>query len=52
MNKKMSTARPELFPVPVKCAWYHLGLDFVEHAVLYVCEENSFLHLKENMDII
>ena len=25
----MSTVRPELFPVPVKCAWYHLGLDFV-----------------------
>ena len=29
MNKKISTVRPELFPVPVKSPWYHLGMDFV-----------------------
>ena len=29
MNKKISTVRPELHPVPVKSPWYHLGIDFV-----------------------
>lgn len=29
MNKKISTVRPELHPVPVKSPWYHLGMDFV-----------------------
>ena len=29
MNKKIETGRPELFPVPIKSPWYHLGMDFV-----------------------
>ena len=29
MNKKITTERPELHPVPVKSPWYHLGIDFV-----------------------
>ena len=29
MNKKLTTERPELHPVPVKSPWYHLGMDFV-----------------------
>lgn len=28
MNKKLTTERPELHPVPVKSPWYHLGMDF------------------------
>ena len=29
MNKKLTSERPELHPVPVKSPWYHLGMDFV-----------------------
>ena len=29
MNKKNETGRPELFPIPIKSPWYHLGMDFV-----------------------
>ena len=29
MNKKIETTRPELYPVPVKSPWHHLGMDFV-----------------------
>ena len=29
MNKKLMITRPELHPVPVKSAWYHIGMDFV-----------------------
>jgi hypothetical protein len=29
MNKKISTARPELHPIPVQSPWYHLGIDFI-----------------------
>lgn len=29
MNKKISTVRPELHPVPVKSPWHHIGVDFV-----------------------
>ena len=29
MNKKLTTERPELHPVPVKSPWHHLGMDFV-----------------------
>ena len=29
MNKKLDIVRPELFPVPVKSPWYHVGMDFV-----------------------
>ena len=29
MNKKISLERPELYPIPVKSPWYHLGMDFV-----------------------
>lgn len=28
-NKKVTMERPELYPVPVKSPWYHLGMDFV-----------------------
>ena len=29
MNKRNETGRPELFPIPIKSPWYHLGMDFV-----------------------
>jgi hypothetical protein len=29
MNKKIDIIRPELYPVPVKSPWYHLGMDFI-----------------------
>ena len=29
MNKKLTMERPELHPVPVKCPWHHIGMDFV-----------------------
>ena len=29
MNKKIETGRPELYPIPIKSPWYHLGMDFV-----------------------
>ena len=29
MNKKLTSERPELHPIPVKSPWYHLGMDFV-----------------------
>lgn len=29
MNKLVKSERPELHPVPVKSAWYHLGMDFI-----------------------
>ena len=29
MNKKLDIVRPELYPVPVKSPWYHVGMDFV-----------------------
>ena len=29
MNKKLDIVRPELYPVPVKSPWYHIGMDFV-----------------------
>lgn len=29
MNRKISTIRPELHPVPVKSPWFHLGMDFI-----------------------
>ena len=29
MNKKIDTLRPELYPVPVKSPWFHIGIDFV-----------------------
>lgn len=29
MNKKLTTKQLKLHPVPVKSAWYHLGMDFV-----------------------
>ena len=29
MNKKIDTLRPELYPIPVKSPWYHIGMDFV-----------------------
>ena len=29
MNKKLTSERPELHPVPVKSPWHHLGMDFV-----------------------
>ena len=29
MNKKISTIKPALFPVPVKSPWFHVGMDFV-----------------------
>ena len=29
MNKQVKSERPELHPVPVKSAWYHLGMDFI-----------------------
>ena len=29
MNKKLDVVRPELYPVPVKSPWYHIGMDFV-----------------------
>lgn len=29
MNRRLKLDRPELFPVPVKSPWYHLGIDFV-----------------------
>lgn len=28
-SKKLEIARPELDPVPVKCTWHHIGVDFV-----------------------
>ena len=29
MNKKLTTEHPELYPVPVKSPWHHLGMDFL-----------------------
>ena len=29
MNKKLDIVHPELYPVPVKSPWYHIGMDFV-----------------------
>ena len=29
MNKKLDIVRPELYPVPVKSPWYHIGMDFI-----------------------
>ena len=29
MNKKLTSERPELHPVPVNSPWYHLRMDFV-----------------------
>ena len=29
MNKKLDIVRPELYPVPVKSPWYHIGMDFM-----------------------
>ena len=29
MNKPLKVERPELFPVPVKSPWHHLGMDFI-----------------------
>ena len=29
MNSKLTTATPELHPVPVQSPWFHLGMDFI-----------------------
>ena len=29
MNKKINIVKPQLYPVPVKSPWYHVGVDFV-----------------------
>lgn len=29
MNRKMTTGRPELHPIPVKAPWHQIGIDFV-----------------------
>ena len=29
MNLKVTTERPQLFPIPVKSPMYHVGIDFV-----------------------
>ena len=29
MNPKVTTERPQLFPIPVKSPMYHVGIDFV-----------------------
>ena len=29
MNKKLMITKSELHPVPVKSAWYHIGMDFI-----------------------
>ena len=29
MNKKLTSERPELHPIPVKSPMYHIGIDFV-----------------------
>ena len=29
MNSKLTTATPELHPVPVQSPWFHLGVDFI-----------------------
>ena len=29
MNAKVTTERPQLFPIPVKSPMYHVGIDFV-----------------------
>ena len=29
MNKKLTSERPELHPIPVKSPMYHVGIDFV-----------------------
>ena len=29
MNKKIDIVQPEMYPVPVKSPWYHIGMDFV-----------------------
>ena len=28
-NRKLSTAKPELHPVPVVSRWYHIGVDLI-----------------------
>ena len=29
MNKKLDIVRPEVYRVPVKSPWYHIGMDFI-----------------------
>lgn len=29
MNRKLTTGKPELHPIPVKTPWYQIGIDFV-----------------------
>ena len=29
VNRKMVISTPELYPVPVKASWFHIGIDFV-----------------------
>ena len=29
MNRKMTTGKPELHPIPVKAPWHQIGIDFV-----------------------
>ena len=29
MNRKLDIVTPEMYPVPVKSPWHHIGIDFI-----------------------
>ena len=43
MNSKLTTATPELHPVPVQSPWFHLGMDFIGPISLVSSKGNRFL---------
>ena len=43
MNSKLTTATPELHPVPVQSSWFHLGMDFIGPISPVSSKRNRFI---------